>query len=151
MGPSGAPYGGAGRGAGRPGEQRGESRWRLRGDGWEDEGGGQEDAWGALFISADGRGSANWCVWTLGEVRGSLPADVSLSDEEEAEKRERRRRRPRRRQEARRAPGGPRRPQGPPFVGGWGVGTEVTPTGKSVSVSVRVVRAGEAKLREFHP
>ena len=28
---------------------------------------------------------------------------------------------------------------------------EVTPIGKSVSVSVRVVRAGEAKLREFHP
>ena len=36
MGPSGAPHGGAGRGAGRPGEQRGESRWRLKGDGWED-------------------------------------------------------------------------------------------------------------------
>ena len=47
-------------------------------------------------------------------------------------------------------------PPGPPRareveIGGWGVGTEVTPTGKSVSVSVRVVRAGEAKLREFHP
>ena len=37
------------------------------------------------------------------------------------------------------------------YVGGWGVGTEVIPTGKSVSVSVRVVRAGEAELREFHP
>ena len=36
-------------------------------------------------------------------------------------------------------------------IGGWGVGTEVTTTGKSVSVSVRAVRAGEAKLREFHP
>ena len=34
------------------------------------------------------------------------------------------------------------------YIGGWGVGTEVTPTGKSVSVSVRVVRAGEAKQRE---
>ena len=42
-------------------------------------------------------------------------------------------------------------PPGPPRareveIGGWGVGTEVTPTRKSVSV--RVVRAGEAKLRE---
>ena len=35
----------------------------------------------------------------------------------------------------------------------WRLGgvNEVTPTGKSVSVSVRVVRAGESKLREFHP
>ena len=37
-------------------------------------------------------------------------------------------------------------------VGRWGgAKTKVTPTGKSVSVSVRVVRAGDAELRELHP